>query len=73
MSGHYRVACYSTEVLLFFNTILEYIDEVFWHWNEFKNSGMVEIELLHLQLFMTKHFQILVNNQPDALFHVFIY
>ena len=67
MSGHYRITCYSTEVSSFFNTILEYIDDVFWHWNEFKNSEMVEIVPLCLQLFKTNHFHFLIIEEYEKM------
>jgi hypothetical protein len=47
-------------VSLFFNTIPEHTDEVFLHWKEFKNSGMVEMVPLHLQLLTTNHFHFLI-------------
>jgi hypothetical protein len=50
----------STEVLLFFNIILEHIVVFVVSWHEFKNSIVVEIWLLHSQLFMSSYFHFFI-------------
>jgi len=45
----------STSVSLLFNTIPKHIDSLAATWNKFKNSTVVETELLHQQPFLNSH------------------
>jgi hypothetical protein len=52
---------YNIKVTLFFTIIPEHIYAFVTSWQKYKNSVAVEIEFLHLQLFMNSHFHCLLH------------
>lgn len=67
MTSHYNIKCcsfYSTAVLLCFFMISEHIGVFVLPWHKFKNSVVIEIGLLHMELFINSHFSFLSSVEP---------